>query len=249
MKPFIVVFCACALWLSAATALAGPFGPTGYLQASDSPFAAIDFSGGYFYLETFEDHALNTPGAAGTTGGVASGAIDMSFHDSVDADDGSIDGLGFQGDNWYDPGAKTGFTFNAAVLGNLPTYAGFVWTDGPFATAVAFTAWGADGVTVVCSIPAGAVFGDNSHNGGTAEDKFLGCSDAGGISRIEASNTLGPDIEVDHLQYGWAPSLAVPEPAVLALFVLGGVLTLRRRIAPGRLKAAATKNSTATPRL
>ena len=100
----------------------------------------------------------------------------------------------------------------------------------------------------MCSIPAGAVLGDNSHNGETAEDRFLGCSEAGGISRIEASNTLGGDIEVDHLQYGWAPPVSVPEPALISLFVLGGAVMLRRRIAPGRLKAAPTKNSTATPR-
>lgn len=230
MKRFIFVFCACALWLSAANALADPFGPTAYLQASDSPFGAIDFGGGYFHLENFEDHALNTPGAAGTTGGVAGFALDLLFHDSVDADDGTIDGFGFQGDSWYHGGANTGFTFSAAVLGNLPTYAGLVWTDGPFETAVAFTAWGADGVTVVCSIPAGATFGNNSHNGETAEDRFLGCSDAGGISRIEASNTLGGDIEVDHLQYGWAPALSVPEPALISLFALGGALTFRHRI-------------------
>ena len=63
-------------------ALAGPFGPTAYLEASASPFAAIDFSGGYFYLEDFEDHALNSPGAAATSGGVASASFDNFFHDS-----------------------------------------------------------------------------------------------------------------------------------------------------------------------
>ena len=215
---------------SSGTAVAGPLGPTPYLQASDSPFSAIDFSGGYFYLETFEDGALNTPGVAGTTGGVP--LLVSSFNDSVDSDDGAVDGFGSHGNNWLSNSATTGFTFDAAPLGALPNHAGFVWTDGPFGTAVAFTAWGADGVTIVCSIPAGPAFGDNSFGGETAEDRFIGCSNAGGISRIEATNTLGGDIEVDHLQYGWAPSRSVPEPALISLFALGGALALRRPAVP-----------------
>ena len=87
----------------------------------------------------------------------------------------------------------------------------------------------------MCSIPAGPVFGDNSFGGGTAEDRFVGCSHAGGISRIEATNTLGGDIEVDHLQYGWAPSRSVPEPALISLVALGGALALRRRPAVPRI--------------
>ena len=215
---------------SAGAALAGPLGPAAYLQASDSPFSALDLSAGYFYLENFEDGALNTPGVAGITGGVP--PLVSPFSDSVDADDGAVDGLGSHGNSWFSASGTTGFTFDAPLLGTLPSHAGFVWTDGPFGTAVAFTAWGADGVTIVCSIPAGPVFGDNSFGGETAEDRFVGCSNAGGVSRIEATNTLGGDIEVDHLQYGWALSRSVPEPALLSLFALGGALALRRPAVP-----------------
>ena len=36
------------MWLGAGSAAAAPFGPSAYVQQSDSPFAALDFSGGYF---------------------------------------------------------------------------------------------------------------------------------------------------------------------------------------------------------
>ena len=47
---------------TAPSATAAPifYGPTPYLQMSDSPFSALTLS--YFYLETFEDGLLNTSG-------------------------------------------------------------------------------------------------------------------------------------------------------------------------------------------
>ena len=66
-KTAVLAFAMLAIGVPVAQA--ATIGPTAYLQFSDSPFAAVDFSGGYFYLENFEDHALSTPGAAGITGG------------------------------------------------------------------------------------------------------------------------------------------------------------------------------------
>jgi len=205
----------------AVEASAAPFGPTPYLQASDSPFTGLGFS--YFFLENFEDHNLNTPGATGLTGGPTSIVFGPGVHDSVDADDGAIDGSGLNGDSWFNSGASTGFSFDATALGGLlPTHVGLVWTDGPFLTAVSFVAFGSDGVTVVCAI-GGSGFANTSFNGETAEDRFFGCSDPGGISRVTMTNTLGGGIEVDHLQYGRA-GVAVPEPGTLALVGLGSLL-------------------------
>jgi len=217
------------LWLGAGSAFATPFGPTPYLQASDSPFAAVNFAGGYFYLENFEDHLLNTPGLSGGPGGVTSVIFGSSLHDSVDADDGAIDGSGLAGDDWWDGGPTVSFSFNGGILGSLPTYAGLVWTDGPAGTPVTFVAFAPDGVTPVCSF-GGSGFADSNFSGGTAEDRFFGCSDPGGISRITVTNTFGGGIEIDHVQYGNPRSQVVtPEPATLTLVGLGGLLLRARR--------------------
>ena len=104
-------------------------GPTPYLSFDDSPFKGGSF--GYFYLETFEDHLLNTPGVSADSGGVTSVVFGPLIHDSVDADDGAIDGSGLKGDSYFTASGATGvrFTFSAAALGSLPTSAGIVWTD------------------------------------------------------------------------------------------------------------------------
>src|SRR5262249_46333799 len=62
-------------------------GPSPYLKQADSPFVP----GGTFQVETFEDNALNTTGVVASTGSVAGPS---GITDSVDADDGTIDGSG-----------------------------------------------------------------------------------------------------------------------------------------------------------
>src|SRR6185503_10775980 len=106
------------------------FAVTPYLSFADSPLGGRNAS--YFYLENFEDHQLNTPGVAASAGGVTSVVFGSTLHDSVDADDGVIDGSGLTGDSYISANGAAGirFTFNAAVLGSLPTHAGLVWTDG-----------------------------------------------------------------------------------------------------------------------
>lgn len=228
----VAALLACAVGVAVVPSFAAPLGPSAYLQASDSPLAALDFSGGYFFLENFEDHALNTLGASSSVAG--SGPTSIVFgpnvHDSVDADDGALDGSGLQGDSWFNSGASTGFAFSAGALGALPTHVGLVWTDGPFQTPVTLTAWGADNVTVVCSIVGAAGFANSSFNGETSEDRFFGCVDGGGIARVQLTNVLGGGIEVDHLQYGRQAASAVPEPSSLALLTLGAALAARRRV-------------------
>ncbi len=208
----------------------------------DSPFVNLPFS--YFHLETFEDHLLNTPGVSAVTGiGVTSvvgfGGVINPIRDSVDEDDGLINGSS------TNPGVKTGdsffggglpgieFSFSALVLGALPTHAGMVWTDG--AGTISFEAFGADGNSL-------GVFGpfthaDSTFFGTTAEDRFYGVINAGGISAIKLLNTSG-GIEVDHLQYGRLSEAGpgpepgvIPEPSSLLLFGLGGMAAgaMRRR--------------------
>src|SRR5262245_49589581 len=118
-----------SLYPSAAGAGAIFFGPSPYLAFDNtlpgagtaiSAFSGLGFS--YFYLETFEDGLLNTPGVTGTGGAVAGPG---GITDSVDADDGVIDGLGRDGHSYFGSGSVgVRFDFSSAALGSLPTHAG-----------------------------------------------------------------------------------------------------------------------------
>lgn len=219
----------------ATTARAQLLGPTPYTSQSNSPFAAL-ISGGSVVLETFEDGLLNVPNVTASAGAPLAPS---SITDSVDADDGSIDGLGTAGYSFFFAAGATGitFTFNPAAPGGLPTHVGVVWTDGAGTTL--FEAFGPGGV------PLGAIgpvaIADGTFFGTTAEDRFFGVINAAGVSSIRISNTIG-GIEVDHLQFGrvaaapppaTAADIPVLGPAGIALLVLAlgvaGLVRLRRR--------------------
>ncbi len=204
-------------------------GPTEYLSFADSPFDEPSLSN--FHLETFEDHLFDVPGVVASAGGVTSVVFGVGIIDSVDGDDGAIDGSGLDGDSYFSGGGSEGieFTFSAAILGTLPTHVGLVWTDG--GNSITFEAFDQNGDSL------GQLLGDHaddSNSGETGEDRFYGAIHAGGISRIFIRNDAG-GIEVDHLQYGGVQ--AVPEPASIALLGAGGIwLVIRgwRRRRPGR---------------
>lgn len=207
---------------AAAPASAAPifYGPTPYLQASDSPFNGVGLS--YFFLEDFEDALLNTSGVSSSAGGGVTGPGGIT--DSVDGDDGAIDGSGLAGRSWFG-GGSVGFTFtfDESVLGALPTHAGIVWTDGAAFNEVTFEAWDALGVSLGTIVAPN--IGDGNFLSGTAEDRFFGVSNEGGISQIRIFNSVmsggGSGIEADHLQYGGERVQEVPEPATLLLVGAG----------------------------
>ena len=204
-----------------------------YSQFSDSPFFAVANGNPNFYLETFEDGDLNTPGANVSVGYVAGpgGATD-----SVDGDDGVLDGNGNAGHSFYSGGASSiSFSFIAADLGQLPTHVGIVWTDigsngpgAPFGVdSIAVRAFDANGVSL-----GGVLFddlGDGDISGASAEDRFFGAIFTGGISSISITSLNGsPDWEIDHLQYG-IQAVPVPGAAWMLAPALVGLMGLRRK--------------------
>jgi hypothetical protein len=199
-------------------------GPTPYLSAADSPF--MGFAG--HVVEDFEDGVLNAPGISALDGLVTDPGV---FTDSVDGDDGNVDGFGQLGRSLYSRNAISQFRFNfdAAAIGAFPTHAGVVWTDvGNVLTGgtgfgnVYFEAFDAGGVSLGVSGP--FLLGDGNAVGGTAEDRFFGFVNAAGISSILISMDNSVDWEVDHVQYA-----VVPGPGTAGLLVMGGVPAARRR--------------------
>ncbi len=215
---------------SSSAAYAGLLGPTPYKQFSDSPFSGLSHD--YFYLEDFEDRLLNTPGVSANVGGVTTSlGFGSGLVDSVDADDGLIDGLGQNGQSYFHGDGVQGirFTFNASQLGGvLPNVVGVVWTDGSGSTV--FKAFGPGGVPLGTVGP--VAIADNSFSGTTAEDNFFGIEGLGPIESILISNTFSGGIEVDHLQYGRrsASGATIPTPALLpGLIGMGGALWRKRK--------------------
>jgi PEP-CTERM motif len=205
---FLLVAVSIIVHLSPTGLHAQLLGPTPYLSFNNSPFQSLTFS--YFHLENFETGALMVPGVTPSAGSVFGPAGNA---DSVDADDGVIDGLGRNGHSFFLNSGPTGirFTFTASALGgNLPTHAGIVWTDGT--NNIRFEAFDASNNSLGFLTGSHA---DGNFLGGTAEDRFYGIINPGGISSILIQSGAG-GIEVDHLQYGFVAT-AVPEPTTIAL--------------------------------
>jgi hypothetical protein len=175
----------------------GMLDPTPYLSQADSPFTDLSFPS-YFHLEDWEDDALDTPGVTSPSATLGS-SFGEAYIDSVDGDDGVVDGRCSGGCNTLWEGGPVTFTFDAVALGGLPTHVGAVWTDGPGGTSAVFEAFDAADVSLGISMDTGNADSDNS--GGVAEDRFLGVVHAAGVKRVVIQSSSGA-IEVDHLQYG-----------------------------------------------
>jgi hypothetical protein len=205
-----------------------------YLEFADSPFDGLSFD--WFHLEDFEPDSLasgpgfDVPGVTATGGSIVIPPPYLGSIDSVDADDGAIDGSGLLGHSMFFTPGSTGitFTFDSGILGTLPTHAGIVWTDGEGdITFEAFDAGGSSLGTVTASHATPGLY-----SGQTDSDRFYGAIDTGGISKILIKNASG-GIEVDHLQYGAASASGgpvIPLPGALLLGMLGlGVVGIKLR--------------------
>lgn len=205
------------------------FGPTPYLSQADSPFN-LSGLGSTFFLEDFEDGLINTPGLNLFDGdGGLTDAIVLppgAFTDSVDGDDGVIDGSGRAGHSLLDAGGIIGrpvfvraisFVFDPDELGILPTAFGFVWTDGPPSSAeVALFTWNAEGDSIDFVPMLVGGIGDGDLDGGTVEDRFFGIRRDDGIAAVQIvslSEDSSLSFEIDHVQYG----IFVPEPSTILL--------------------------------
>jgi hypothetical protein len=179
-------------------------GPLPYRGFADSPFHKLSEGNqfAYFYLENFEDHLLNTPGVSAS---FPCKALGYPQSDSVDEDDGAIDGKGNRGVSCFSA-YRTPifiFRFSADALGGLPTHAGVVWTDsnGPRRGDAVFEAFGPSGDPLGTLGP--VTVGDaTSYTGDTDEDRFFGVVSMAGISAISLKMLETSNWELDHLQYG-----------------------------------------------
>ncbi|HYC54680.1 MAG TPA: hypothetical protein VEL28_07065 [Candidatus Binatia bacterium] len=173
---------------------AGFLAPKPYTSVADSYF---DIGAADVCIEDFEDDSLNVPAASGN-GTIVSGQGNI---DSVDADDGVIDGSGTGGHSYFSGNGAAGITitFDPFYGNGYPSQVGIVWTDGGPNSAITFSALDGNGISLGSISPLTS-HADASNAGTTAEDRLYALTSLTGISSITITNSTG-GIEVDHLQY------------------------------------------------
>lgn len=205
------------------------FGPQPYLSIADSPF---DTSGAGFFIEDFEDGTLDTPpGVREWYPGIILEPSAMT--DSVDADDGSIDGQSTEGYSFYptlrggtfsNPPLRYttyGIVFEETSAMGLPNFAGVAVTDGVPDSTLLVSVREANGNYQTRQF---RISMDGGADGETAEDLFVGATSDQGIRTIKVehqyvSHAFDPRFEVDHVQFGYY----VPEPNC-SLVIVGVLL-------------------------
>jgi len=219
MNTYALIGTTGVIALTAGSASAFTLGPLGYKSEADSPWIGNPT----LLIEDFEDGLLNIAGVSKIGGGDV--RLPGNHTDSVDGDDGVIDGIGRGHSYWVQPDEiETGvtFLFDESLLGDLPNFAGFVWTDGN-ENATLIVEFLDEELNVMSTLI--EVLGDGVHTADTAADRFLGFETIAGIGGIRLRADIG-GLEIDHLQFGFTP---VPAPASLALLGLAGVASRRRR--------------------
>ena len=174
----------------AVAAIGGPVEPFNYLELADSPW--LDQPG--FAVTDIENAVFDLVGVTPSKGTIV---LPGAITDSVDGDDGLVDGNGNNGHSFFTGNGNGGITFtlHPGEIGFTPTRAGVVWTDG--SGPVKFEAFDLDGNSLGVTQ---ANIADQDFGGGTAEDHFFGYEHGAGIGTIHISNQFG-GIEVDHIQY------------------------------------------------
>ncbi|MCA9215614.1 MAG: PEP-CTERM sorting domain-containing protein [Planctomycetales bacterium] len=231
MRLKTMIYAMTAALLASTVASAAPiwFGPTHYTSEADRP-AAFDSFGSCdqcaMVVEDFEDELIY-PGLSLSPGMIIGPEFSSGLPklvDSVDIDDGGINGSGNDGHSFYAVGNKITLTFDEPV-----TTAGVVWTDGPIeAERIILEAFDIDGNLI--GAQAFAIEPDNSYQGTTDEDRFVGLQHEGIASLVVRQSGGGTGIEIDHITFSNC-AICVPEPSSAILIVLGIVssLAIRRR--------------------
>jgi hypothetical protein len=193
--------------------------PTPYVRTEDSPFD-LSGLGSTMFLDDFEDGTLDGPMISPDTRVRGPGPLT----DSVDADDGIVDGQGNGGHSlettryivhptfpWT---YRTFFDIIFTDIDHRPNAFGIVWADGFIGSTLRLTAFSHSGATIAeCTY--GSLM-DGLNTGETAEDRFIGIVADQRIARISGfSESVGfqPEserVELDHIQFG---QQKIPEPS------------------------------------
>lgn len=223
----VALFGAMLCVVGAANAATTTFGPSAYLQTGDTPagFFCPECVG---WIEDFELDGVPDPFITIDNGMALdpnsfSGLMN-SVTDSVDGDDGSVDGQGNGGWSWFADTNSIAISF-----ANTVKNAGLVFTDGDrVSTNIRLEAFDSGG-NLLAAIDGGDL-ADDTFTGETAEDRFMGFNDTdAGIASIVLTMDGGSGIEIDHVH--WQEACAIPEPStsLMALFAVLGLIGLRKR--------------------
>lgn len=213
-RPWILAIGIAAFAAAPAAATPVFYGPTPYLSTADIPDGFYE-SGSPSVLEDFEDSSLDH-GITASNGFIFEPSNPET--DSVDADDGVIDGSGSDGHSWFYSTGPQGSTTLTFTFPELVEAAGIVQTDGRDSVTTV-EAFGPGMASLGTWGPFDFIENDDGM-GQTSEDRFLGVQDASGITALQLTVDHS-GMEVDHLQLG----AVVPEPTT-ALLLGSGILLL-----------------------